>query len=377
MDVRSKVHLLNFCRKLTLNAVYFLSPLYFLKLGFKGYEIGLVVTLMAAAPLVVSFPTGWVNDRFSISRVIRTALLAQGAALLVLGLSRGVPLTAAAYLLLGVANNVLDVSTNSLYYKHRDDGDPNRKYARLAFFLNMGIAVGTAVGGVVAYLADFRILLFLFAGLMLPMPLLARGLGRERFEAVSWADYRRNMLQKKTVLFLIMLFVLALHWGAEGTVYSPFLKERFGLNILQLSLYISLTLLMTAAASLSVGFLRFDDRRNALLFRGALLLSGVGLMLMTLRPLGLSFAGRLIHEAGDGLLGSTTTLYIARMFERRSVGGSAGLFLAIITTGHIIGAQLFSGLGYGLGLAVPFLAAGALLVADAVFSGFVFRRVDY
>jgi MFS family permease len=377
MDIRRKVHLINFGRKLTVNAAFFLAPLYFLKLGFSGWQIGLIVSMMAFAPLVVSFPTGLVNDRFSIKHVIRASLLAQAAAFLVVGRAGHFPLIAAAYLVLGMCNNVLDVSLNSLYYKDPDEENLNLKYSRLAFWLNLGMAVGTALGGLLAYLTGFPLLFITFAFLSLALLPAARGLGPERFEVISWRDYRRGLFRRKTLLFCLMLFILTLHWGLEGTIYSPFLKEAFGLNLLKLSLYISLALCLTAAASYSIGFLRFDSRRNSRLFTAALFLSGAGLVLMTFRPLGLSFAGRLIHEAGDGLLAATVTLTISRLFEKRSIGGSAGLLVAVYTLGNVVGAQVLAPLGFKLGLAVPFLLVGGLLVADSLFSYYVFRRVEY
>ena len=42
MVSESRIHLVNFCRKLAVNAVFFLVALHFLKLGFKGWQIGTV-----------------------------------------------------------------------------------------------------------------------------------------------------------------------------------------------------------------------------------------------------------------------------------------------------------------------------------------------
>lgn len=37
-----RVHFVNFVRKLTLTTVLFLAPLHFLKLGFSGFQIGII-----------------------------------------------------------------------------------------------------------------------------------------------------------------------------------------------------------------------------------------------------------------------------------------------------------------------------------------------
>jgi len=60
-----RIHALNFVRTMTVTTVFFLAPLHFMKLGFDGLAIGLIVSLYAAAPILFSFPTGWTNDRLS------------------------------------------------------------------------------------------------------------------------------------------------------------------------------------------------------------------------------------------------------------------------------------------------------------------------
>ena len=115
-----RVHLINFIRKFTLTSTLFLAPLYFLKLGYTGVEIGAVVSCFAFAPILLSIPTGWTNDRFSIKRVIAAALLAQGALLVVMGQARGVAAMAAVFLFFGLANNALDVSLGQQLAEARD-----------------------------------------------------------------------------------------------------------------------------------------------------------------------------------------------------------------------------------------------------------------
>jgi MFS family permease len=103
----------------------------------------------------------------------------------------------------------------------------------------------------------------------------------------------------------------------------------------------------------------------------------MGLMLMTVPNVYLSFLARATHEAGDGLMGALATIFISRLFERRNVGGNAGLLMGIFTLGNMVGAQLFSPLGYSLGLQFPFLIAGGLMVLDCGFGYIVFKKVAY
>jgi predicted MFS family arabinose efflux permease len=377
MTLHRKVHVVNFGRKLAVNAVFFLIPLHFIKLGFKGWEIGFVTSLYAFAPILFSFPTGWINDRFSIKEVIRCGLASFTLLYLLLAGIRSFWPMAIIFLLLGVANNALDISLNSLYFKDQTAMDQNRKYSRLAFWQSLGSAAGPVIGGAVVTLAGFP---WLFAGLAVFASFIQAfvpSLERVKFAAVPMKVYKGNLLRPNTVLFSVMIFLVGLHWGLEGTVYGPFLKQRFQLSMFSLSLYISFSLLALALSSLLVGFIPFDIRLNKRIFAAAMFMSGTGLMLMTNSSLPLSFAFRLVHEFGDGLMGALIVLFISRLFERDSIGGSFAVLLTVMTFGHMVGALVFSSLGFRFGLIYAFIVAGGLLVGDSVFSLYCFRKAEY
>jgi sugar phosphate permease len=362
-----RVHALNFVRTMAVTTVAFLAPLRFLELGFDGVGIGLIVALFAAAPIVFSFPTGWLNDRVSMKAVMGVALLAMSAAFLALGIVRSVAPMAAVFLLLGVANNAFNVSINSLYFKDGTETDPNRKYGRYVGWLSLGPPAGLLLGSFVARVAGFRTLLGIMAALTLAAAAAVRGLGEERFAAVSIRDYRFSVFNKRTLLFSAFLVFLALHWGTELTVYGPFLRTRLGLSDSGVALYMSGAYLALALAAFLVGRLKFDPVRNRRLFLAGMTLSGLGLILMTVGDIRLSFLFRFIHEGGDGLMGAFAILTMSRLFETKTIGGSAGILLALQTTGHMAGSLLFSWMGFRAGLQVPMIVAGLVLLANAAF----------
>jgi len=372
-----RIHFINFNRKLVVSSVFFLIPLHFLKIGLSGWQIGIIVSCFAFAPLLFSFPTGWINDRFSIKKVILGALGALALLLiLVAGINEFLAL-AVLFLFVGVFNNALDVSTNSLYFKDEQEIDLNKKYGVYIFWIGLGPAVGILLGGILMNFADFRVLLLCFAGLLSAVAVSVRNFNHEKFAVVPIKEYRRNIFRKKTLLFAAMLFVIALHWGVEGTVYSPFVKTHFRLNDIQLTLFIALPLLILAFTALFIGSVEYNPQLNKKIFLVSMFLSGAGLVLMVQENVYLSLLFRIVHEIGDGGIGALATLYISKLFERRSIGGSWGILLAIQTMGHITGALLFSSLGYSLGLQYPFYIAGGMLVANVVYGYFVLRQAEY
>jgi len=363
-----RIHALNFVRTMTVTTVFFLAPLHFIELGFDGLAIGLIVALFAAAPIVFSFPTGWTNDRLSMKKVILGGLLLMSALFVLLGFVRGVPGTAALFLLLGIANNALNVSVNSLYYKDESESNPNRKYGLYIFWLSLGPPAGLFFGAFLTRTASFRTLLLVFAAVTALTTLALHGFDNEKFAAVSIRDYRFSVFNRKTLVFSVLLFVLALHWGTEGTVYGPFLRARFGLTDSGVAFYIAGAYLALALSAFLVSRLKYDPAVNRRLFFLGMTLSGLGLILMTRGDVRLSFLFRFMHEAGDGLMGAFVVLTISRLFEKKTIGGSAGILTALQTSGHMAGTLAFSWLGFRAGLHVPMVVAGAILLANAVFS---------
>lgn len=373
----AKIHLINFCRKLTVNTLFFLVPLHLLKIGLTGWQLGTVVSFYGLAPLIFSFPVGWINDRLSIRRIIQGALSLLCFLFLLLAFVHNFYLLCCVFLFVGIANNALDVSINSLYFKDDAHLDLNKKYGTLAFWLALGTATGTISGGALVYFASFRLLFFVYSAFLLIVLSFTREVGKEKFSVVSLKQYRLNLVNRKTILFSILIFILALHWGVEGTVYSPFLKSYFNLNDLQLSLYISVSLFFLAFSGLAIAFLRFDARLNQQIFLFALFISGLGQILMVNANVYLSLFFRIVHEIGDGLMGALIFLFISRLFRKESIGGSSGILLALMTLGHMLGAQIFAPIGYKWGLHYPFIISGLLLIANSMYGYFIFKKMSY
>ena len=374
MSGMRRVHIVNFIRTMAVTTVAFLAPLRFIELGFDGVAIGLVVALFASAPIVFSFPTGWLNDRLSMKKVILGGLVSMSLAIAAAGFVRSAAPMAAVFLLLGVANSAINVSINSFYYKDTTEPDSNRKYGNFIGWLSLGPPAGLLLGSVLTGVAGFRALLWAMAGLTALATLAVGGFGDEKFAAVAVREYRFTIFNKRTLLFSAFLVLLALHWGTELTVYGPFLRSRFVLSDSGVALYMAGAYLALSLAAFLVGRLKDDPGRNRRLFLLGMVLSGAGLVLMTVGDLRLSFLFRFIHEFGDGLMGVFVVLTVSRLFEKKTIGGSAGILTALQTSGHMAGSLAFSWLGFRAGLQVPMIVAGIILLGNAVFGLYAVPR---
>ena len=371
------IHVVNFFRKWTVTSTLLFLPLRLREVGFSGIQIGMAVSVLGLAPLIFSFPVGWLNDRISIKKVIQSALFLLALIFAMLGLATRFPAVLFLILLLGVANNALDVSLNNLNFKEESGKDLNRKYGHYVFWLFLGVACGTLFGGVLIHRFSFNVLFIVYAAIMALVLALSTRLQDEKTHWVTIREYVRGLAQKKIVRYILVMFILALHWGVEGTVYSPFLKEYFGLNMLQIALYMALPLFPLSFSAFLLGMWQYNVRLNRRLFLLSMALSGLGHVFMVIPVVGLSFAFRIVHEIGDGFIGALNVLFISRLFEKKSIGGSSGLFGAVVAIGNMIGALVFSSIGYKIGLQYPFIISGVLLLANVALTRYVFSRETY
>jgi len=91
--------------------------------------------------------------------------------------------------------------------------------------------------------------------------------------------------------------------------------------------------------------------------------SGLGHVCMTLPPLYWSFAWRLVHGVGDGLIAMLTYTTIARLFHVDRIGGNSGLISLTTTLGVLTGSLIFGPLGAAWGYGWPLIISGALSLA--------------
>ena len=75
------------------------------------------------------------------------------------------------------------------------------------------------------------------------------------------------------------------------------------------------------------------------------------------------------------VLGALVAALLFKEFKPR--GGSSPIIRFFLGFFAMVGALVFSWMGFHLGLVYPFLVAGGLLIADAAFSSYCFRKAEY
>ena len=272
MTLQTRIHFLNFVRKLSVTSVLFLLPLHFLKprlrrLADRGHRLPV---RRGSAPRVLPHGLDQRPRLHGRRRPGRPSV--QGPALRPPGLDHGVsrswpPPSSSS----GLANNALDVSFKSLYYKDETDMDQNRKYGIYVFWMGLGPAVGILAAAFLIQVADFRPCFLAFAAIMLAI--LAAGprrLTATRFHLVAFRDYGRDFLRPKTLLFVLFVFFLGPALGRRGDGLQPLPPDRSRPERSRAALFIAAELFFLPFSAAARRRRKFDPRANKRLVLAAM-----------------------------------------------------------------------------------------------------------
>ncbi len=351
----------------------FFLPLYFDELGFNGFEIGVFFSAMAVAGLVIAFPSGILNDRLDSRILILVGILLTALHLFGLSLSKSFIPVLIFMFIYGIGDRLFKLSTDSYILKKVID----RKGFRYGLYDGIrciAAAIGIFIGGNLLF--NFKISLLLsVAGLiiLLSIPLL-RFLPKTDISFQKLNLYISDIMHRRTLIFLSLLFIFTLHWGVESTVYSLFLQENLGLTTAQMGLFMSLPIIGLGAFAIYIGNKYDKGLSLKKLFFLAFMLSGFGLAMMAItNNVYLSFFFRVIHELGDGAFVVFMFVGASSYFPKVRMGGGYGFVMLVTVISAMVSSLIFSPVGDIFGYHIPHIIVGALVFLAGFFV-FLFRR---
>ncbi len=345
------------------SAVYFFLPIYLKDtLNFSGAEIGLLYGVLSLNAILVSFPVGVTGDRYPARFLTRLGLLATAVSLWVMaGVSRFW-----VFLLIfwgfGLGLQLFRQSLDILLFKE-DLEDEGRRFGPYIGWRLAGAALGAVLGGLLLYRLDFpRTLVIL--GLAISLLLLAANrLPQTRGVRVPFCQYRRDFFTRPVLFFAAWLFLFTLHWGAEATSLGLFLENNLALNFRGIGFYMAGEFLVVGLAAYLYSRFWMGLLKPFTFLAVALITSGAGHILMTYPSLPWSFAWRLVHGFGDGLIFIEIYTTISRLFHVDRIGGNSSLISLTTTLGTFAGALMFGPIGTKFGYHLPLIISGAISLA--------------
>lgn len=351
-------------------------PIYMKAQGIADGEIGSILGLVSISALVLMLPLGLLSDLFSPRRLV----LFGGCIFLLFAAGM---LTAKVYWqflvvapLGGMAGSAFYIVLYALFLKVIDRNSVGKKIAFYQSGMYLGFGVGPAIGGLLVREGGFTALLLgALAGGLVVIALILRLPETETFR-FDLGGYQRDLRQSRTLLFLVLAFVYATHFGVEQTSFTLLMKESLGFPATRIGLvYLAIGSWMAIIAPFAGHRFDADQNLRTLLLCG-LVISGIFQIATSMVP---SFpymvVVRLLHTVGDVMMILSMGVMTAAFFPGARMGGSSAVVFATRTCGVFTG-NIGSGFINGaMGYSASFIVSGGVLLAFVILAGAALARV--
>lgn len=354
--------------KMLIVSVDFFWAIYYSSIGFSGAQIGTIFGIATLTGLITVIPSGFINDRLKSKDLITIAILMVGIQFI--GISQfNTFLSVLIFATIGgVGKNLYTTSMDSLFYKTTEKKNVTRKigiYQGLNYFA-LGIGIISS-GFLLDYNIPFEKLILGIGCGFLVLSIVARLLQSSVTADFNILSYKKDLLRPKVLFFLAVVFLFAIHFGAEATSYGLFLEKTLRLPKRFTGLYMGSAIFLMGIWSVVFSRSLEKIRVKSLLFTG-LILSSLGHVLMTVHDPVYSFIFRAFHEAGDAAMFVFFAYGITKMFDLERLGGNTGIFTFTTIIGSTTGSFLFGPLGEKFGYNVPLAITGGVVALAFVFA---------
>ena len=288
-------------------------PLHLESLGFNHFQISFLISLFSFFPLLVVIPFGVFSDRISPKRLVITGFFLLALSALLIRFADSFKVFLFIFVMGGVGSSIFLISCTSLYYKLLQGGSRGAKIGFFAALGNLGYGVGPLLGSFILHAVKLQDLFIVIFFISLPFIGLSFFLLDVKPEPFNLGLYRKDLSQVEVLIVVGITFLFALHFGAERTTLSLFLKFNAGVAEDQMGIIFFCVGLMLAAVIFSLGFFSDIHANLKALFLLGLLFSGAFNIAMLLVH---NFFGaltvRLLHVIGDSAYLIAQRIAIAR-----------------------------------------------------------------
>jgi len=354
---------------------FFLS-LYLFNKGFSLVDIGLLMGIPILLSFLISIPIGLINDRQNSKTLIIIGLLFIGLAVISITFFSTFWLIMGFLVLKTIGMNLFSISMDSLIFKRKSLIETKKNDIFKFYTGGMGIANGLTILSCGLFFLFFNLeTLIIVAGVItLFLMFLSFFLPNTEKTEISLFHYKDLLVSKEAVIFGIIIFLFALHFGPEVTNYSLFLQEVFDLTKTQMAIYMGVPILPLGISAFIFGSKMQKGMASYKVLLMGLFFNGIGHIIQAIPYLPISFLGRIIHETGDGAVMIFTMFGISILFPKEKIGGILGLntFLKVIAT--FLSSLACGYLASIYNNSVPFVVAGILCLAS-LFLAYYYRSL--
>lgn len=372
--------LINFLDSFLLLASIFFLPIFLRDhVGFFGHEIGFFVGVASVSAILFIFPVGLSADKFSPRNVVRFfSLLAAGSYWLISFLPQNVWLFWLFFIGWGMSRDSLRTGLEAELLKGVSKKEADRLFGFYKLVGTIGAFIGIVVGGFLIDNFGFQYVFWMQTVGYLLIFCLAGFLTKRSTVEIELIHHLKDFSRPEVIFFVLIFFLFASHHGAEHVAYALFLEDTFALSGGEMGLFMGSAMVVLGSLACISGHL-LHRRLVTLqqLFLWGMVLSGATHVLMVFGDLWFSYAMRILHECGDGMLSIVIMLGIKEMFHVDRIGGSSSLVKLAMMLGTFMSAFAFGALLESKGASWPLAISGVimLVLAVVIWIGFGRRRL--
>jgi multidrug resistance protein len=345
-----------------------LLPFYAQSYGANAFVIGLLGTVFSLMQFVVAPLMGRLSDRIGRRPVIVYGLLASSIAYIALALADSLALIFVARIVGGIAGG--NIPTAQAYIA--DITTPENRAKGMGLVgaaFGLGFVFGPAIGGVLTRFgaaapmwcaAALCLLNFVAALFLLP----ESRHGSSTTPALGRLDLlQRAQRHPGLVRLLLVYFLVSAAFSGFEATFALFTERRFGFTAETIGyVFAFIGLILATVNGVLVGRVvpRLGERRMVPLALGAI---AAGLLLIPIAPSVLAlFAVCGTIALGMGFNNPALTSMVSRLSDPAEQGGMLGLAQSLAALGRIAGPAWGGFLFDRLGMTVPYVSAGSIMV---------------
>ncbi|HEX2568504.1 MAG TPA: MFS transporter [Polyangia bacterium] len=356
-------------------------PLYAERLHATDLEIGRLLAIYSVMQLVFAPIWGRVSDRIGRRPVLLVSILGS------CGSQLGYAL-APSYVWLVVARGFAglcgaNISAAQAYVADvTDERSRAAGMGRLGAALGLGFIFGPAIGGLLAHFGPrtpffvasaLAAINFLLAFVILSEPRQAGERAASR--VLTWSGLVRTLSTPRLLVLILLYFLVTFGFSNLEATFSLFLKRRFGYDQRGASmLFVFIGAIMVVMQGMLVPRLVSRVGERTLVIGGTLLMSaGMAVQCVAHQVPVLLIAVALV-ATGSGINTPSMSSLISRAAGDQQ-GGVLGVTQSFGALGRIIG-PLFGTWALGFGLAMPYAAAGLLIMLACLVAATLVRQPE-
>lgn len=355
--------------KYLINAMMFFFGIYFYQIDLSGAQIGLIFAVGTITGLLTALPSGFSNDKMSSRNLMALGLILLALQYFGFNLSTEFWPTFGFFTLGSIGVKIYNTSADSLFYKTAEQEHLSKKIGIFQTINYIMIGLGMITAGFLLKLnIAFHQIFTLIGTSLIIMAILSQfTLPANETSSFSLGDYKKDLKNRRVLIFIFIFFLFSTHFGAEATSYGLFLEKNLHLAKEQIGLYMGLAVISMGLTSFLIAKNLKKWRVESVLLFG-LFLSGSGHILMTLpqNPIA-SFFLRVYHETGDAAFFFFLYFGIAKLFAKERIGGNSSVLTLTAMLGSALGAQIYGPIGQTFGYNWPLVCSGTMtLIAFAL-----------